>query len=153
LIVGLTLSSVVAAAPLGGPSGCSSLASIAPFTEFNYEMQLQGLWGLLLDPKDPDSGLCTSCHPGQSGAAALGLGDGFSYANLVDVASAQDPNFIRVIPGDPANSLLLQKVNCSTPGVGNRMPPTLTLSLTQQAFIADWIRLGAPLSRLGFEDR
>ena len=27
------------------------------------------------------------------------------------------------------------------------------LSLTQQALFFDWIRLGAPLSRLGFEDR
>lgn len=143
----------VSVASAGGPSGCQDLSSIAPFTQFNYEAQFQAIWDTLTDPKDPDSGLCTRCHPGNLGAGALGLGAGFSYVNLVGIPSGQDPELIRVIPGDPLASLLFEKVNCDTPSVGFRMPPGGTMSVTQQAFIFDWIRLGAPLSRLGFEDR
>ena len=39
-------------------------------------------------------------------------------------------------------------------GEGDRMPLNRApLSVAQQALFFDWIRLGAPLSRLGFEDR
>lgn len=151
--IALLASSASFAAPHGGPSGCANISAIAPFTQFNYEMQFQAIWQTLTDPKDPSSGLCTSCHPSETGAANLGLGEGFSYGNLVGVPSAQDGSILRVAPGDPLVSLLFQKVNCDTPSVGGRMPPGQSLSLTQQAFIFDWIRLGAPLSRLGFEDR
>ena len=151
--IGLLASAACVASPHGGPSGCANITAIAPFTQFNYGMQIQGIWQVLTDPEDPSSGLCTSCHPSQTGAANLGLGDAFSYGNLVGVVSAQDPGLLRVAPGDPLASLLFQKVNCDTPSVGGRMPPSQSLSLTQQAFIFDWIRLGAPLSRLGFEDR
>lgn len=151
--IGLLAATASFAAPNGGPSGCANISAIAPFTQFNYEIQLQGIWQALTDPKDPSSGLCTSCHPSETGAANLGLGDPFSYGNLVGVPSPQDPQLLRVAPGDPLGSLLFQKVNCDTPSVGQRMPPGQSLSLTQQAFIFDWIRLGAPLARLGFEDR
>lgn len=137
----------------GGPSGCADISAVAPFTQFNYEKQFQAIWNSLSDPKDPSSGLCTSCHPGETGAANLGLGEGFSYANLVGIPSVQEPSTLRVNPGNPLISLLFLKLNCDNPGVGGRMPPGQPVSITQQAFIFDWIRLGAPLSRLGFEDR
>ena len=138
----------------GGPSGCSDISQIAPFTQFRYT-QFQAIFDNLTNPKDPDSGLCTSCHPGNAGPGNLGLGEGFSYGNLVGVESPQQAGLLRVQPGSPLASLLFQKVACSQPAVGGPMPPTPlpTLTLTQQALIFDWIRLGAPLSRLGFEDR
>lgn len=136
----------------GGATGCSDITSVAPFTQFRYT-QFQSIFDTLTDPKDPNSGLCTSCHPGNLGAGGLGLGEGFSYANLVGVESGQQPGLLRVLPGSPLASLLFQKVNCDEPEVGARMPPGGSLSLTQQALFFDWIRHGAPLSRLGFEDR
>ncbi len=150
--IGLVAATAASATPQGGPSGCASISAIAPFTQFTYG-QLQGIWQAQTDPEDPMSGLCTSCHPMETGAANLGLGEGFSYGNLVGVPSAQDSSILRVAPGNPLASLLFLKVNCDTPGIGARMPPGQSMSITQQAFIFDWIRLGAPLSRLGFEDR
>jgi hypothetical protein len=137
---------------LGGPDGCDDLAAVPPFTQFRYE-QIQNLFDTLTDPEDPNSGLCTSCHPGSIGAGGLGLGAGFSYAALVNVPSAQSPTILRVQPGSAIASLLFQKINCTEPAVGFRMPPGMPLSLPQQRFFRDWIELGAPLSRLGFEDR
>jgi hypothetical protein len=138
--------------PLGSPGGCDDLSAVPAFTQFRYE-QIQNIFDTLTDPKDPDSGLCTSCHAGSTGAGGLGLGAGFSYATLVNVPSAQSATILRVQPGSAIDSLLFQKVNCDDPEVGFRMPPGTPLSLTQQRFFRDWIELGAPLSRLGFEDR
>lgn len=140
------------AAIAGGPSGCSDISQIAPFTQFRFD-QFQSIFDTLTNPEDAESQLCSSCHPGSLGAGNLGLGAGFSYANLINVPSNGDNTILRVSPGNPLSSLLFQKVNCDQPQVGFRMPPGGTLTLTQQAFFYDWIRLGAPLSRLGFEDR
>lgn len=141
------------ATPLGGPSECDDVSAISAFTQFRYE-QFQGIFETLVVPKDPFSA-CTSCHPNSSGAGTLGLGDGFSYGNLVNIPSAGGEPLLRVEPGAPNLSWLFLKINCNNPGFGSsRMPLGLpTLSLTQQRFFYDWIRLGAPLSRLGFEDR
>lgn len=136
----------------GGPGGCADISQVPESTQFQFS-QFQAIFDTLTDPKDPDSQLCTRCHPGDSGAGGLGLGEGFSYASLVGVESAQLPGLLRVSPGNPLASLLFQKVNCDSPEVGVRMPPGGTLSLTRQALFYDWIRYGAPLSRLGFEDR
>lgn len=68
--------------------------------------------------------------------------------------STEVPSLQRVSPGNPLQSYLFIKLNCDTLPVGTQMPQGgAALSLTQQAFFFDWIRLGAPLSRLGFEDR
>jgi hypothetical protein len=139
--------------PAGTPASCDDLSGVTPFTQFRYG-QIQGIFDTLSDPKDPDSGLCTSCHAGSTGAGNLGLGEGFSYANLINVPSPfPGANILRVQPGSANDSLLFQKLNCDDPEVGFRMPPGTPLSLTQQRFFRDWIELGAPLSRLGFEDR
>lgn len=134
----------------GPPSGCSDLSSVAPFTQIRYE-QIQNIFST-------DSGgtlLCLGCHPGSSGAGNLGLAPEFSYGNLVGVASDGVPSMLRVAPGDPLASILFLKLNCDDPpGLFDRMPLNRApLSLAQQALFFDWIRLGAPLSRLGFEDR
>ncbi len=151
-IAALLIFGAAAPAQAGAPSGCDDISAIAPFTQFRYT-QIQTIFDTLTDPNNPFSQLCSNCHPGNVGAAGLGLGDGFSYANLVGVASAQNPMILRVSPGNPLSSLLFQKLNCDVPEVGGRMPPGGMISTTQQAFFYDWIRLGAPLSRLGFEDR
>lgn len=139
----------------GTPDGCSDLSAVAPFTQFRYT-QFQGIFDTLTDPKNQFSQLCTSCHPGSVGAGQLGLGDGFSYDNLVGVPSSGDPSYPRVDPGNAANSMLFLKINCDEPPpqFSARMPfGGSPMSPTQQAFFRDWINYGAPLSRLGFEDR
>ena len=134
----------------GGPDQCTDLSAVAPFTQIRYE-QIQNVFST-------DSGgtlLCLGCHPGNIGAGNLGLASEFSYGNLVGVPSDGVPGMPRVSPGDPLNSLLFFKLNCDNPpGSGDRMPfGAPPLSVAQQALFFDWIRLGAPLSRLGFEDR
>lgn len=142
----------VLAVPAGAPGDCTDLSAVAPFTQFRFDT-FQSIFDTLQNPKDPASGLCTSCHPDSIGAGGLGLGAGFSYGNLVNTPSAQLPSILRVQPGSAINSLLFQKVNCDVPEVGGRMPPDGPISTTQQRLIQDWINAGAPLSRLGFEDR
>jgi hypothetical protein len=68
-----------------------------------------------------------------------------AYANLVNVASTGKPGAIRVIPGDPTNSYLVQKLLGSPGIVGLRMPrsgpPYLTDAQISQ--IQAWIAAGA----------
>lgn len=144
LLLALMLIAASANGGNGPPADCEDLSAIAPFSQFRYE-QFQNIFNTA----------CTSCHPGSVGAGNLGLGDGFSYGALVNVPSDGEPSFLRVAPGDPLQSMLFLKLNCDDPpGLGIRMPlGGSNLSPTQQAFFFDWIRYGAPLSRLGFEDR
>ena len=87
----------------------------------------------------------TGCHGGVATQAALHLDPGFSYSNLVGVPSSQDPNLTRVVSGDPNNSLIIQKLEETTPPVGAQMPwggpylPQSTIDVIRQ-----WIANGAP---------
>lgn len=89
---------------------------------------------------------CTACHTnvGRVPEAGLNLLPGSSHANLINVASTTNPGLIRVVPGDPAASLLIRKLE-GTPGtLGDRMPqggPFLTTD--QISIIREWIQLGA----------
>jgi hypothetical protein len=89
---------------------------------------------------------CTGCHGSAAAAAGLNLADGTSYGALVGVASRNKPGAVRVIPGNPDGSYLVQKLE-GTPGiVGERMPRTGGPFLTagQMLIIRRWIELGAP---------
>jgi hypothetical protein len=84
------------------------------------------------------------CHGGASAQQGLRLDAGFSYGNLVNVASPRDATLIRVIPGDPDNSFIIQKLE-GTQALGARMPdggPYLQQS--QIDLIRQWIAAGAP---------
>jgi hypothetical protein len=90
---------------------------------------------------------CINCHNAANArfAANLNLTDGVSYAQLVNAASTGKAGAIRVIPGDPDNSYLIQKL-AGAPGiVGDRMPRTGGPFLTsgQIDVIRRWIELGA----------
>jgi hypothetical protein len=91
---------------------------------------------------------CINCHRASVPAADGGfmpLTDGVSYANLVGRASPNKPGAIRVIPGDPDNSYLVQKLLGSPGIVGERMPRTAGPFLTQGQIdiIRRWIAEGA----------
>lgn len=124
----------------GGPGGdgCDDLSSVPPVDPIDFETHIQPIF----------TNPCTTCHfPGgaaQAGGTDLDLRAGQSYDQLVNVASDQDASWLRIQPFSLANSLLFQKVNCSDPPVGERMPQGGPyLSLQQQALIRDWIVQGA----------
>src|SRR5437588_7329403 len=73
----------------------------------------------------------SGCHGGGTVPFGLRLDPGFSAGNLINVPSPRDPNLIRVIPGNPDGSFLIQKLEGSEGLHGDRMPdrrPYLTTS-------------------------
>ena len=87
---------------------------------------------------------CTAsnCH-GTSMQGGLGLASaGASFADLVNVASTENPNILRVIPRDAPNSYLVLKLEGSA---GTRMPvgraPLDNIDMTN---VMNWINTGAP---------
>ena len=84
------------------------------------------------------------CHGGENVQYGLRLDPGFSARNLINVPSPRDANLIRVVPGDPDASFLIQKLQ-GTQTLGNRMPdggPYLTTATVN--VIRQWIQDGAP---------
>jgi hypothetical protein len=88
---------------------------------------------------------CITCHSGAQAPFGLSLVEGVSYGNLVGVATRQKAGAIRVIPGDPDNSYMVQKLEGAPGIVGARMPFTGGPYLTdgQMQIIRRWIELGA----------
>ena len=89
---------------------------------------------------------CTSCHNPQGAIinGGLNLTGAGAYNALVNAASTGKRGAIRVIPGDPNGSYLIQKLE-GAPGIeGVRMPFTPPYLTTGQiAIIRRWIELGA----------
>lgn len=90
---------------------------------------------------------CVSCHTdnGRTPAGGSNLRAGASFAGLVNVASSALPGAVRVIPGNPNGSYLVQKLEGATNIVGTRMPRNGPpyLSEAQVRMIRDWIQAGA----------
>ena len=63
----------------------------------------------------------SGCHTGAAAPQGLRLDEDNSYGLLVDVASTEVPSILRVAPGDPDNSYLIQKLE-GTASVGEQMP-------------------------------
>jgi methionine-rich copper-binding protein CopC len=88
--------------------------------------------------------ICAVCHIGGGAPQGLRLDAADSYSLLVNVPSTEVPAVMRVKPGDPDNSYIIQKLE-GTAAVGYRMPlggPYLSASTI--AFIRQWISNGAP---------
>ncbi|MCE4554593.1 hypothetical protein [Pelomonas cellulosilytica] len=87
--------------------------------------------------------VCTACHAGASAPQGLRLDAANSYAMLVNVSSNEVPSLKRVMPGDSANSYIVQKLEGHA-AVGARMPlggPYLDANTI--ALIKQWIDKGA----------
>ncbi len=89
---------------------------------------------------------CIACHTSQGRNPAAGLDLSVNaFSGLVNVASRNKPGATLVIPGDPDNSYLIQKLEGTTGIVGRRMPfngpPYLADGQVQ--IIRRWILLGA----------
>lgn len=85
----------------------------------------------------------TGCHLGAGAPQGLRLDDANSFGMLVGVASTQESSILRVAPGDPDNSYLIQKLEGSA-SVGAQMPlnaPALEQSSID--VIRQWITDGA----------
>jgi CHRD domain/Bacterial Ig domain len=83
------------------------------------------------------------CHSGATPPAGLDL-SASAYARLVNVASVEVPSARRIVPGDPASSYLIQKIE-GTAAVGARMPfggPYLDAATISR--IRAWVSAGAP---------
>lgn len=90
--------------------------------------------------------ICTACHAGGGAPQGLRLDATNSYALLVGVPSTEVPSVLRVKPGDPDNSYLIQKLEGHA-AVGAQMPfgepplPAATIAVIRQ-----WITDGAQQS-------
>jgi hypothetical protein len=90
--------------------------------------------------------ICSVCHVGGGAPEGLRLDAADSYNLLVGVPSTEVPTLLRVKPGDPADSYIIQKLQGHA-AVGAQMPfGGPYLSSTTIAFIQQWITNGAPPS-------
>ncbi len=88
--------------------------------------------------------ICSVCHVGGGAPEGLRLDAANSYNLLVGVPSTEVPSLLRVKPGDPANSYIIQKLQGHA-AVGAQMPlGGPYLSQDTIAFIQQWIANGAP---------
>ena len=116
-----------------------SMQTGAPFRKPAANNDFQEIQDTIFTP------ICTTCHIGAGAPQGLRLDAGNSYALLVNVASAEVPGTLRVNPGNPNASYLVQKIE-GTAAVGVRMPANGPPYLTQDRIdlVRRWI---APVLR------
>jgi len=89
--------------------------------------------------------ICTQCHIGASAPLGLRLDAANSYDSLVRIPSAEEPNFLRVNPGNPDISYIIRKLEGGPDIIGDQMPRGLApLNQTVINAIRVWIAQGAP---------
>jgi hypothetical protein len=96
---------------------------------------------------------CASCHTTSSAGGLSLLPDAIRVGLLGDDetgAPSGYPGFRRIVPGDPAASLVFLRVNCANAGTPDaiipRMPPGSTpTAVDLHALLHDWIAAGAIL--------
>jgi hypothetical protein len=91
---------------------------------------------------------CTQCHTnagGRTPSGGMNLSHDVAYATLVGVGTRGKTGAVRVIPGDPDHSYIIQKLEGASGIVGERMPRTGGPYLTegQISIIKRWIETGA----------
>ena len=87
--------------------------------------------------------ICTACHIGASAPKGLILDAQHSYNLLMSIPSTEVPSVLRVSPGDPNNSYLIQKLEGHA-AVGAQMPlDEAPLPASTIAFVVQWITDGA----------
>jgi hypothetical protein len=87
--------------------------------------------------------ICSVCHAGATAPEGLRLDSANAYNLLVGVPSTEVHSVLRVAPGDPDNSYIIQKLEGHA-AVGARMPfGGPYLSTDTIAFVREWITNGA----------
>jgi hypothetical protein len=89
--------------------------------------------------------ICTQCHIGAGAPQGLRLDAANSYAMIVNVASSEVPALLRINPGNPDSSYLVQKIQGNA-AQGVRMPANGPPYLTQAQIdlVRGWVAAGAP---------
>ena len=135
VLVAIIVASLATACGSNSPSTPS--AATAPTVTFSTQIQAQ-----ILNPA------CVPCHTddGRTPSGGLNLKTGSAHGQLVNIASGAKAGAVRVIPGNPSGSYLVQKLEGAADIVGLRMPRNGPPYLTdaQVALIRQWIQNGAP---------
>jgi hypothetical protein len=89
--------------------------------------------------------ICSKCHIGASAPEGLQLDAAHAYNLLVGVPSAEEPNLLRVDPGNPDASYMVLKIE-GAPGIEGAQMPFGETPLPQATIdaIRQWISNGAP---------
>lgn len=97
--------------------------------------------------------ICSKCHIGASAPEGLQLDSTHSYNLLVGVPSNEQPNLLRVKPGDPDNSYMVHKIE-GLPRIAGGQMPLGEAPLTQATIdaIRQWITNGASNSTATAQD-
>jgi hypothetical protein len=126
--------------PIGSSSGGSSGTITADF---------QSIQDNVFTP------ICSKCHIGASAPEGLQLDAAHSYNLLIGVASVEEPNLLRVDPGNPDTSYMILKIE-GAPGIeGGQMPlgetplPQATIDAMRQ-WITDGAQNAAPVTPAAF---
>lgn len=136
--VGSAFGAVLALSACGGGGGGGGSPTPAPD---ELQPTIESIQAQVFTPRCATSG----CHRGSGAQEGLRLEDAqTSYDNLVDVPSRQVPARLRVEPGSPGTSYLIDKLE-GTQASGSRMPQGQSpLSADTIAVIRQWIADGAP---------
>lgn len=137
LLVSMLASGILAACGGGGGDGIGAPPEPPPPQSFGPN------FSEIQDEVFTPTCAVSGCHTGAAAPEGLRLDEASSYGLLVDVPSSQVPAILRVAPGDPDNSYLIQKLE-GTASVGVQMPeggpplPQATIDVIRQ-----WISDGA----------
>jgi hypothetical protein len=132
-LLGACVMNLPSALALDGSSGCTSLRGLPINFGVEWEADIKPIFNEMFP-----TGRCTSCHNAGQLDGGLDLTDTGIDAIYRVVG-------VYAIPGDPSQSVLFDKINCSQPGHGGaRMPfGQSPLSIAEQGLIFDWIEQGA----------
>ena len=136
---------ILAASALGGCDGGDGTGLEVPPP---LEASFSSIQANVFTPSCATAG----CHQGAGAPQGLRLEEPVSYAMLVNVASSEDPGVLRVAPGDPGASYLVQKLEGSA-SAGAQMPLNATpLPQATIDVIRQWITDGALDDRAASQD-
>jgi hypothetical protein len=144
----LLVACLAVAAAIGFAACDEKLSTLAGPTP-NLEPTFSSIQSQIFEASDSSGrAACITCHTstGRAPAGGLDLNHAGAYDQLVNAAVRGKAGAIRVIPGNPATSYLVDKLEGSSAIVGRRMPfngpPYLTTG--QITIIRRWIETGAP---------
>jgi len=115
----------------GGQCGCNSTASVS------FAGQIQPIF----------TSNCAGfgCHTGVKPAGNMNLSAGKAYGSLVNVATSDcSGSKKRVVPGDPTQSYIMNKLTGQGICTGTKMPKIGSISQASINDISNWICAGAP---------
>ena len=130
--------------------GCSNTCETPTNPECEageFDSTFEAIQSVVFDGYDCSN---ATCHGGAAPSGNLNLTAGSAYANILSVASTISPAHDRVVPGEPALSVLYDKLQAGTngglPAFGGSSMPVGPIALTAEHLQAvwEWIRAGAP---------